>query len=504
MYLQKNFGLRRFTKEHFRVIYLLAGILVALGLYFTNPFSVNDNAGIVLGIAALMIVWWVTEALPMPVVALLPLVLFPLLRITDLKTVAAHYADPVIFLFMGGFMLGLGIEKWNLHKRIALRIVEITGTSGNRIILGFILATGFISMWISNTATTMMMFPIALSVIHVMKDNNDGGGNFKHFNLAMMLSIAYAANFGGISTIIGTPPNVAFVGYFENKYNTNIDFLNWMLLCLPIALILMITLYFVLTRFLFPNHLKSSEAARNFISNELKSQGRLSVSEKRVLFIFCATAFLWITKDLINSVQTLFKLDDTIIAMIGAISLFICPSGSILPVKKQDNEADENSLSGSLLEWSDTRKMAWGILILFGGGLSLAGALEKAGLIGQLGEWLSGFAGGGIFLILMVTVLSIFISEVMSNIAQVIVFAPVVCSLADAIDMNPLLLGIPMTLAASCASMMPMGTPPNAIVFASGHIKFKDMMKAGLVINFVAIILITLFCGYLLPVLIRF
>lgn len=493
----------RFTKEQFRFINLLSGIGLAGLLYFSNPFSVGEDAGIVLAIAALMIIWWVTEALPMPVVALLPLVFFPLSGISDLKTVAAHYADPVIFLFMGGFMLGLAIEKWNLHKRIALRIVEITGTSGNRIILGFILATGFISMWISNTATTMMMFPIALSVIHVMKTNNDGQGNFRHFNLALMLSIAYAANFGGISTIIGTPPNVAFVGYFENKYNTNIDFLNWMLLCFPIALLLMLSLYIVLTRFLFPNHLRSSNSAKEYISGQLKSQGPLSVSEKRVLVVFCTTAFLWITKNLINSSQSLFELDDTIIAMIGAVTLFICPSGKVFSGKKSKDDEAESQAQGSLLEWGDTKRMAWGILILFGGGLALAGALEKAGLIAQLGNWLSGFAGGGILLILMVTILSIFISEVMSNIAQVIVFAPVVCSLADAIGMNPLLLGVPMTLAASCASMMPMGTPPNAIVFASGHIKFKDMMKAGLVINIVAIILITLFCMYLLPVLIR-
>ena len=495
--------LKSFSKQQLRFIYLMAGIAAALLFYFINPFSVGEKASVVLAIAVLMIVWWVTEALPMPVVALLPIVLLPLLHISPINTTAAYYADPIIFLFMGGFMLGLAIEKWDLHKRIALRIVEITGTSGNRIILGFILATGFISMWISNTATTMMMFPIALSVIHVMKNNNDGGGNFRHFNLALMLSIAYASNFGGISTIIGTPPNVAFVGYFENKYNTNIDFLDWMLLCLPIALLLMFSLYYVLTRVLFPNHIQNNNAAKQFISSELKNLGPLSVSEKRVLCIFCATAFLWIAKDLINSVQTVIKLDDTIIALIGAVSLFVCPSGALFPGVKQEDQNEENNSGGSLLEWWDTKRMAWGILILFGGGLALAGALEKAGLIQQLGAWLSQFGGGGLLLILIVTVLSIFISEVMSNIAQVIVFAPVVCSLADAMGMNPLLLGMPMTLAASCASMMPMGTPPNAIVFASGHIKIRDMLKAGIVINIVAIILITLFCWLLLPLLIK-
>ena len=398
-------------------------------------------------------------------------------------------------------MLGLAIEKWSLHRRIALGIVKLTGTSGNRIVLGFILATGFISMWISNTATTMMMFPIALSVIHVIKEGG-GSGNHRNFNLALMLSIAYASNFGGISTIIGTPPNVAFVGYFEKTYKTNIEFLDWMLLCTPISLLLMFTLYIILTRVLFPNHIRSNDLAKNFIYEEYNSLGPLSVAEKRVMIIFSATAMLWIFKDLLNSFQNIIKLDDTIIALLGAVALFIFPSGNI---KHPDNlnETEDHEFGGGLLEWADTKRMAWGILLLFGGGLALAGALEREGLIKNLGDWLSQYAGGGFTLLLMVTIISLFISEVMSNIAQVIVFSPVVCSLADAVGMNPLVLGLAMTLAASCASMMPMGTPPNAIAFASGHIKIKEMMKAGFVINIVAIILISLFCWFLLPLLIK-
>ena len=493
--------MRQLSKQQYKFLSLFAGIAIALFFYFVNPFSVGQNACIVLSVAVLMITWWVTEALPMPVVALLPLILFPILHIADIKTVASNYTDPVIFLFMGGFMLGLAIEKWNLHRRIALGIVKITGTSGNRIILGFILATGFISMWISNTATTMMMFPIALSVIHVIKEGG-GAGNHRHFNLSLMLSIASASNFGGIGTIIGTPPNVAFVGYYEKTYKTNIEFVDWMLLCMPIALLLMITLYFVLTRILFPNHIRSNDAAKKFIYEEYNSLGRISVPEIRVLIIFSGTALLWIFKDLLNQSQDMIKLDDNIIALIGAVSLFIFPSGNFKD-PGHTNEIEGHDFQGSLLEWGDTKKMAWGILLLFGGGLALASSLEKTGLIKNLGDWLSQFAGGGFTLLLMVTIISLFISEVMSNIAQVIVFSPVVCSLADAVGMNPLVLGIAMTLAASCASMMPMGTPPNAIVFASGHIKIKEMMKAGFVINLVAIVLITLFCWFLLPLLIK-
>lgn len=489
----------KLSKQQLKLFALLSGVAIALFLYFINPFQVPEKAGRVLAVAGLMITWWITEALPMPVVALLPLILLPLLNINTIKSTAAAYGNEVIFLFMGGFMLGLAIEKWNLHRRIALSIVAKTGTSGNRIILGFILATGLISMWLSNTATTMMMFPIALSVVHVMKENKEEGGHYANFNLCLMLAIAYASNFGGIATIVGTPPNVQFVGAFEKRYNTNIDFLDWMLVCAPIAILLMLALYFVSTRILFPNRIRSSDAANKYIKEELSLLGKLSVAEKRVLIIFTCTALLWICKSFINKAQHLFALDDNMIAIMGAVCLFICPSGHDAPLK----DDSDNKKGHSILEWEDTGKMAWGILLLFGGGIALADALEKAGLVQQLGNWMAGYAGAGFILVLVVVVVSIFISEVMSNVAQVIVFTPVVCSLADSIHMNPIMLGVPMTLAASCASMLPMGTPPNAIVFSSGHIRMKEMVKAGFVMNIVAVILITIFCWYLLPVLMK-
>ena len=479
------------TKQQLKFISLLAGIAVSLLLYFVNPFGVSPAAAKVLAIAGLMITWWITEALPMPVVALLPLVLFPLLKISSIKATGAFYGNEVIFLFMGGFMLGLAIEKWNLHRRIALNIVRLTGTSGDRIILGFILATGLLSMWLSNTATTMMMFPIALSVIHVMKENNKGEGSIRNFSLTIMLAIAYAANIGGIATIIGTPPNVAYKGYIKEAYNYEIGFVDWMLLCTPIAILLLATLYWVMVKWLFPNRIKSDDGTRQLIQSEVNQLGPLSTAEKRVLIIFIVTALLWILRKIINDAQNWFELDDTMIAVMCAVALFICPAGA--------NEEKNDSL----LEWGDTSKMAWGILLLFGGGIALAGALEKAGLMEQLGQWLSQFSGNGFILVLVIVFVSMFISEVMSNVAQVIVFAPVVSSLADALHMNPLFLGIPMTLAASCAGMLPMGTPPNAIVFASGHIKLRQMAKAGFVMNMIAVILITLFCWFLLPLLLK-
>lgn len=447
-----------------------------------------------------MITWWVTEALPMPVVALLPLILFPLLRISSMEAAAIPYANPVIYLFLGGFMLGLAIEKWNLHRRIALNIVRLTGTSGNRIVLGFILATGLLSMWLSNTATTMMMFPIALSVIHVMKENHGREGNMANFSLTIMLAIAYASNIGGIATVIGTPPNVAYVNYIRDKYSYNVDFIDWMLICTPLSILLLICLYWVMVKWLYPNRIKSDHATRGLIRNELAKLGPLSASELRVLIIFAFTALLWIFRGFIIKIPGLERLDDTMIAVMCAVALFICPAGS----RQTNKEADsEEAPTGALLEWKDTGKMAWGILLLFGGGISLANAMEKAGLIQQLGHWLAQFAGNGFMLVFIITLVSLFISEVMSNVAQVIVFAPVVSSLADALHINPLLLGIPMTLGASCAGMLPMGTPPNAIVFASGHIRLKQMTIAGFAMNIVAVILITLFCWFLLPLLMK-
>ncbi len=481
------------TKTQYKFVSLIGGLFLAIVFYFLDPFNVSGKASTVLAAAVLMITWWVTEALPMPVVALMPIILFPLLGISTMSETTAPYANPVIFLFLGGFLLGLSIEKWNLHRRIALNIVRITGTSGDRIILGFIIATGMLSMWLSNTATTMMMFPIALSVLQVVKENH-GVSNPRgvtNFSLAIMLSIAYASNIGGIATIIGTPPNVAYVAYIQEKFNQEVNFMSWMLLCTPLAILLLMILYFVLTKWLFPNRILSDHSTRELIHEEIRMLGPVRNSEKRVLWIFICTAFLWITRQIINDAQDLVKLDDTMIAVMCAVALFICPSG------------EKNGKDTSILVWSDTTRMAWGILLLFGGGLALAGALEKAGLIQQLGGWLAQFGASPFLLLFFVVLLTLFISEVTSNVAQVIVFAPVVTSLAVAMKLDPFLLGIPMTLAASCAGMLPMGTPPNAIVFSSGHIRLKQMVKAGFVMNVIAVVLITLFGWYLLPLLIR-
>lgn len=465
-----------------------SAVLIAILLLWFNPMGLDTNANKVCAIGCFMIVCWVTDAMPMPAVALFPLILFPLFGIAKMDDVAASYANPVIFLFLGGFMIGLAIEKWNLHKRIALNIVRLTGTAGNRIVLGFIMATGFLSMWLSNTATTMMMYPIAMSVIQVVEKNGQQKET-RNLSICLLLAIAYASNFGGIATIIGTPPNVAYVSFLEKNNGYTFEFIDWMKLCMPISLLLLVSLYIVMVKFLIPVKSVADNLVKETIATEIKQIGKLTKAEQRVLFVFVLSAVLWITRDIVNSVQQAVKLDDTMIAVLGGILLFIIPSG---------HEGKK-----PLLVWEDTKRMAWGILLLFGGGIALADQLGKAGLIQALGAAMAGFVTPGFFLVLIVTLVSIFVSEVMSNVAQVIVFAPVVAGIADALHFNPLQIGMAMTLGASCAGMLPMGTPPNAIVFASGKLKLKRMVVTGFVMNIVSAILITLFCWFLLPVLVK-
>jgi len=475
-------------KSNKRIAALAGGYICSTLFAATNPMSLSPEANKVLAVGILMILWWVSEALPMAVVALLPMILFPLLGIAKMSDVAASYSNPVIYLFLGGFIIGLAIEKWCLHKRIALNIVRLTGTAGNRIVLGFILATGFLSMWLSNTATTMMMYPIAMSVISVMEDNGKQDKSRNNLSVCLLLSIAYASNFGGIATIIGTPPNVAYAAFLEKESGYTFAFIDWMKLCLPISLLLLVTLYFVMVKLLYPVGNVTDGAAKEMIHADLRKMGLLSTAEKRVLTVFILTAALWIGKDILNNIQNSIRLDDTMIAILGAVLLFVVPSGNT---------------DKPILEWEDTHKVAWGILLLFGGGIALADQLGKAGLIEALGKWIAGFATGGFLLLFIITLLSIFISEVMSNVAQVIVFAPVVAGIASAMHANPLQLGMAMTLGASCAGMLPMGTPPNAIVFGSGKLRLKHMTTTGFIMNITSAVLISLFCWYLLPLFVK-
>ncbi|MEI3789335.1 MULTISPECIES: SLC13 family permease [unclassified Chryseobacterium] len=477
-----------YYKTHRKEIGLVIGLLLSLLSFITNPFILSHHANQVLSIIILMIVWWIFEAVPIAVTALIPIVLFPALGISSIKEVAQSYADPVVFLFMGGFFIAIAIEKWNLHKRIALGIIRITGTNGNHIILGFIMATGLLSLWLSNTATTMMMYPLAVSVIQVVQNHNKNEKNTQNFSLALLLSIAYASNFA-LGTVIATPPNVAYVGYIKDRFNYTISFSDWMVLFLPLTLVLLLMLYGVLVKIMHPNNIQHNDEASDTIKKSQHQLGTISRPEVRVLLIFIFTVLLWISKDLVNKWQIFVTLDDTVIALLSAVLLFIIPSGN-----------KKNRKPERLLVWRDTQKMAWDILLLFGGGIALANALEISQLANEFANGLAYITTGNLLLvIIIISAISIFLSEVISNLALVMILSPVVTTLALSLHIDPLLLGIPMTLSASCSSMLPMGTPPNAIIFARGNIKIQTMMKTGFVLNIICIIIISLVCWFFIP-----
>ncbi len=470
------------TQSSRKITGLLLGPLLFIVVYLLLSATVlSDKGVIILALAAWMVTWWVTEALPIPVTALLPMILFPLFSIATPREAAAPYGDSIIFLFMGGFMIALALEKHNLHQRIALNLIRLTGTSGNGIIMGFMLATALISMWISNTATAVMMLPIANSVTTLLRQeiSERDQTKFERFATGLMLSIAYAASIGGIATIIGTPPNVVTVGFIKRFYNQDVSFATWMLIGVPLMLAILFACYTILTQLLYRNNLKSIEGSSALIASKLKDLGFLSKEEKRVLAIFGITCFFWIFRQNLNGLIGKNILDDTTIAMAGGILMFIIP----IDLKNYK----------FILEWPDMKNLPWGILLLFGGGLSLAQGMESAGLVELVGEKV---AQQGNFstttITLSLTAISMFLTEFMSNVALTTIFVPVVLGIADGLQINPILLAMPVSFAASCAFMMPISTPPNAILFASGYIRVEQMIKAGILLNLVSLLLIWL------------
>lgn len=432
---------------------------------------------------AWMICWWISEAAPVAITALLPLVLFPALGVMSMTESAMPYANTSIFLFMGGFMIALALEKHKLHERIALNLIKLTGTSGNGIILGFSLATGFLSMWISNTATAMMMLPIALSVIELLKSTHTPTAGMekqeRYFALGLMLSIGYMASIGGMATVIGTPPNTVFAGFTKQFYNNDMEFGKWMLIGLPVALLLGASCYLLIVHVLFPNRLPKIEGTDLLITQKLRSLGKLSDSEKKVLLIFSLTAIGWILQLPINRFLGKEILNDTNVAMFGGMLMFLVPTNF---------KAHE-----FILHWDDTKRLPWSILLLFGGGICLAKGMESTGIISVIGQTISSANEVSKWsLLLSIVTITVVLTEVMSNIALVTIFIPVVFAVAEGFNMNPILLGLPVTFAASSGYMFPISTPPNAIVYASGHIKMKEMIRAGLLLDVASIIIIFL------------
>jgi sodium-dependent dicarboxylate transporter 2/3/5 len=473
------------VKEKFA---LLSGpALFALVLIFVPAEGMGNAARGVLASALWIATWWITEAVPIPATSLLPLILFPLTGGLDMTATATPYGSPMIFLYVGGFIIALGVEKWNLHRRIALNIINYLGTESSRLVLGFMLATAFLSMWISNTATAMMMMPIGVAIVKQLRSlDNVSEARATGFGKVLMLAIAYACSIGGMATLIGTPTNVAFAGVVREMYAQEVPFAKWFLFGMPVTLCLLSVAWFYLTRFVAPRFgVSNISADKKYIEKELSKLGPMRYVEKMVLLVFSLTALCWITRSFLL-IHIIPGIDDTVVAVAFALLLFIIPS--------------RDPGTRRILVWEDTVKLPWGIVLLFGGGLSVAAGFKGSGLA----EWMGSQLGllkdvPLIFLILVVVLMVNFLTEITSNVATASMLLPVMASLASAMEVHPYGLMIAATVAASCAFMLPVATPPNAVVFGSGYLRIVDMVRAGFPMNLISSIILTLLVYWLLP-----
>lgn len=461
---------------------LIAGPLLFLLIRFLfQPEGMSDAANAVLASVIWIAIWWVTEAIPIEITSLLPLVLLPLTDGLGLKEVGAAYGHKFIFLFIGGFILAIAIEKWQLHKRIALHIIKLVGSSYTLIMLGFMLSTGLLSMWISNTATTVMMLPIGMAVVSQVAANSTTGSS--NFGKALMLSIAYSASIGGMATLIGTPPNLIFAGVINELYGVEISFVQWFTFGLPISLTLLFGCWAYLSA-TFGLKGKQLDGSTNIITEEIKKLGKIGREEIWVLSVFLFTAMAWISRSFFLK-EFIPHIDDSIIALISAVLLFLIPSS-------KSNEG--------LLTWADAVKLPWGVLLLFGGGIAIAAGFQSSGLAQWLGDQLSALSTMPVLLLLLVLIAGVnFMTEITSNLATTAIVLPILAALAKVAGVHPYLLLGGATVAASCAFMLPVATAPNAIVFGSGYLKMKDMVKSGVWLNVVSIVVLTLLVYYWLP-----
>jgi len=454
----------------------LGPLAFAAILVMPAPAALDPAAWRVAALGVWMAVWWITEAIPIPATALLPLIVLPLTGIFGIREAAAPYANPLIFLFMGGFIIAVATQRWHLHKRIALGIVGRVGDSPRAIVLGFMLACGFLSLWVSNTATALMMLPIALSVISLTAHSRDADApGSRNFAIALLLGVAYGCNIGGLGTLIGTPPNAFMAGYLLENHGVVIGFGQWMLLGLPVVCVGLPLTYLLLTRLAYPLGHHSLPSGQAVIDEERRHLGSITPAETRVALIFALTAALWITRPWLQA--ALPGLSDAGIAMAAALALFITPAGG------QQGRA--------LLIWEDMRELPWGILLLFGGGLSLASAVGQSGLDEAIGQAVVSLDHWPTILILALAVtIVIFLTEITSNTATAAAFIPVLAAAAIGLGYAPEFFAIPAALAASCAFMLPVATPPNAIVYSSGMLSVPTMARAGIGLNALFIVLI--------------
>lgn len=458
-----------------RLGFFLGPLLFVLTCLTVSPDELSDTGWVVVGLAGWMIIWWMTEAVPLSATALLPAVVFPLSGVMPVADAIEPYANPLIFLFLGGFIIAIAIQKCNLHLRIALGIVYIIGTRPDRIVGGFMVSCAFLSMWLSNTATMLMMLPICLSVVELMKDKMDrvDPSASRRFAICMLLAIAYASSVGGIGTLIGTPPNAIMSGYIQQTYGYQIGFMDWMMVGVPVVVVMVGFMWLVLTRWLFRFPTSDGQATHALIAEEISKLGRMSADEKRVAGVAVATAAMWMFHPALSSVIGL-KFDDTLVALLGALAL-MC-----IPVSFKEHRF--------VMCWKDAEDLPWGTLILFGGGLSLAGGFESSGLAQWIGVSFSGASGLPAPVVLAAVITTLMLTTtLMSNVASINIFLPIIIPMAVGMNMNPLFLAIPATMAASCAFMLPVSTANNAIAFGTGKVSIGQMARAGLLLNIIAL-----------------
>lgn len=489
---------------------IVGAVLVWLALGASE--GLPPDARWVAAVATLMAIWWMTEAIPLAATSLLPIVLIPALTERTVAQTTAPYASSIVFLFLGGFLIAIAMEKWNLHRRVALLTLSRVGVEPTRIVLGLMLATGFLSMWVSNTATTLMMLPIGLSVLALVSERSAGGHdaaqvggahhrpghvepvrdeNLRRFGVCLVLAIAWSATMGGLGTLLGSPPNAIVAGYAADELGRRIGFLEWMMLGTPLAFTFILIGWVLMTRVLYRFSIAEIPGGRQMLEDEIRKLGPVSQGEKMVMIVFGAAAFLWVVPGVLSSIPGLGDdlgwfgdLDDTAIAIAAGIAMFLMPG---------------RGRTEMVLTWKDAEDgLPWGVLLLFGGGLSLAGAVAATGLDGWFGEQVTGLGTLPIVLLVAaITAIVLFLTEITSNTATAATFIPVLGGVAIGIDADAMTLLIPAAFAATCAFMLPVGTPPNAIVFGTGAVTIAQMARGGVVLNAVGIVLITFFCYWI-------
>ena len=471
----------------------LGPILFILTRFFLELEGLSDQANAVLASTLWIAIWWITEAIRIAATSLLPIILFPLSGALPLADTTSSFGHRFVFLYLGGFILALAIQKWNLHKRIALNIIKVVGTNVQKIILGFMVATAFLSMWISNTATAVMMLPIGIAIIKQMKDlKNTSEDENLIFGKALMLSIAYSASIGGIATLIGTPPNLVFAGIIQETYNIEISFLKWFQFGLPISILLLAISWVYLTKVAFKFKQNEFNKGKEEINRQLEELGSISYEEKIVLSVFVLTGLAWILRTYLLN-KFIPNLDDSIIALISGISLFLFQANN------QEGKKEK------IMNWEDAVKLPWGILLLFGAGLAIAQGFQSSGLANWIAENLTQLNDFSLFIILLVLITAVnFLTEITSNLATTAMLLPILAPTAVTLGVHPYILMVGATLAASCAFMLPVATPPNAVVFGSNYLKISDMVRVGILMNIISIIIIFMMVYFILPILWNF